>query len=98
MQKTILDEQVTYENGIRIHRQVIEQRTTKAEDMLEVAQMHTTLGRLETQIESLTQRMKLDLQNELRYMEQIKRIQQDQKIIMEAINIHNQYIAGFDKE
>lgn len=98
MQKTILEEQVTYEDGVRIHRQVIEQRTTKAEDMLELAQLYTTLGRLETQIELLSQKMILDIENQPTYEAQIKRVRQDQKTISDAIVIHNQYIAGFNKE
>lgn len=98
MEKIILDEVVTYENGMRIHKQVIEKRTTKSEDMLEVAQLYSTLGRLEAQIEILNQKMSLDLENKSSYEAQIKRVQQDQKTISEAITIHNEYIAGFDKE
>lgn len=98
MEKIILDEVVTYENGIRVHKQVIEKRTTKSEDMLEVAQLYSTLGRLEAQIEILNQKMCLDLENKSSYEAQIKRVQQDQQTISEAITIHNDYIAGFDKE
>lgn len=98
MEKRILEEQITYEDGVRVHRQVIEKRTTKAEDMLEVAQLHMTLGRLETQIETLTQNLSVDAENELTYKAQIKRLKEDQKMISEAITIHNEYIAGFNKE
>lgn len=98
MQKTILEEQITYEDGLRVHRQVIEKRTTKAEDMLEVAQLHMTLGRLETQIEALSKKMMFDMENESTYKTQIARLQSDQKTISDAIEIHNGYIAGFNKE
>ncbi len=145
MEKRILEEQVTYESGLRVHRQVIERRTSKAEDMLEVAQLHNTLGRLEGQIEALKSKAQLDpeyeasytqqirrtskaedmlevaqLHNtlgrlegqiealkskaqldpeyEASYTQQIKKLLSDQEVIRQAIEIHNQYIAGFDRE
>lgn len=98
MEKRILEEHITYENGMRVHKQVIEQRTTKAEDMLEVGQLHMTLGRLEAQIEAASQKMLYDVENEANYKAQIARLQQDQKTISDAIAIHNEFIAGFDKE
>lgn len=98
MQKIILEEKISYENGMRVHTQLIEQRTTKSEDMLEVGQLHMTLGRLESQIESLIQKMAYDVENETAYKAQIERLQQDQMTITAAIAIHNEYIAGFDKE
>lgn len=98
MEKRILEEQVTHENGFRIHRQVIEQRTTKAEDMLELGQLYMTLGRLETQLENLREKIVLDKQNEVAYKNQIETILADQDTIKKAIEIQNQYITGFNKE
>lgn len=98
MEKRILEEQVTYESGLRVHRQVIERRTSKAEDMLEVAQLHNTLGRLEGQIEVLKRNRQADLEHEEKYTMQIKKLLADQEVIRQAIEIHNQYIAGFDRE
>lgn len=98
MEKRILEEQVTYESGLRVHRQVIERRTSKAEDMLEVAQLHNTLGRLEGQIETLKSKVQLDPEYEASYTQQIKKLLADQEVIRQAIEIHNQYIEGFNRE
>lgn len=97
MEKKILEEKVTYEDGVRVHQQLIEKRTSKAEDMLEVAQLHNTLGRLEAQIENLTRKMQMDEAQSTSYLAQINRLESDQEVIRQAIEIHNQYIAGFDK-
>ena len=88
---------MTYEDGVRVHQQLIEKRTSKAEDMLEVAQLHNTLGRLEAQIENLTRKMQMDEAQSTSYLAQINRLESDQEVIRQAIEIHNQYIAGFDK-
>lgn len=97
MEKKILEEKVTYEDGVRVHQQLIEKRTSKAEDMLEVAQLHNTLGRLEAQIENLTRKMQMDEAQSTSYLAQINRLESNQEVIRQAIEIHNQYIAGFDK-
>lgn len=98
MQKTILEEHITYEGDVRVHRQLIEKRVTKAEDMVELGQLYMTLGRLETQVEGYKERISLDPENRLTYEDQIQKVIMDQETIRKAIEIQNKYISGFNEE